>query len=280
MPNLLTRIRVMAPALKPAERRLAHYILAHPEEFLHLSSSDAALAVGIRESTVHQFVTKLGLADFSEVKLHIARESLALAVPGLEGIKSTDTPEKVIQKVISEHIASLRLSEATVDPVALGKVVDLFAVARRIYLLGLGRSAPYAIDAHNKFLRLGYPCYCFTETHIQTTAVSLATKEDVIFAITLSGKSKDLYAIFELARSNGAATVALTSFGRPPIAQVSDITLFIAPVSDRSALNPITSRLPIIALVDALWTCLAMRNLEGSLRMQKSIDQALIYREF
>ena len=143
------------------------------------------------------------------------------------------------------------------------------AAARKCVLIGLGSSASVAMDAANKFLRAGCNSYAYADTHMQTIAISQLTERDVVIGISQSGSSKDIVDGLRLARSRGAATIAVTGTERSPLVRQSDIVLLTDTEEVRHGSLALNSHISRLMVLDALCYYIAYRNGErvtGSLR--------------
>ena len=102
------------------------------------------------------------------------------------------------------------------DTAALGAAIDALAASRRIDIYGQGGgSAAVAEDAKLRLFRLGIPVAAFVDGHQQRMSAATLQPGDAVFAISNSGRSKPVIEAVEIARSFGAATIALTRPGTP-----------------------------------------------------------------
>ncbi len=57
--------------------------------------------------------------------------------------------------------------------------IEALAEARRIEAYGIASSAPIAVDAYYRFLRIGLPVAVVTNSHVEAVSASLLLKGDV-----------------------------------------------------------------------------------------------------
>lgn len=275
MTPILTRIRLIESQLKGAEAKLAAYILERPHDVIYRSVAEVAQESGVSEATVVRFARKLGLIGFQDLKLHLAREVISPIRTIHETVSSTDSLEVMIRKVFGSHISALNDTLQVLDPLAVRRAAEAIASARHVYFVGVGTSGPNTLDAFNKFFRLGIPCSAHTDSHLQAMVVSLCGKEDCVVAISHSGHTKDTVHTLELAHRRGAVTIAITNYSRSPITRVADIVLFTASAETKFRAEAIASRIAQVAIIDTLWTVLAMRNPERTASLQSQIEIAV-----
>lgn len=280
MSSIITRIRLMEPSLKGAEARLAAHILRTPDEMIYRSVAEVSQESGVSEATVVRFARKMGLIGFQDLKLHLAREVISPIRSIHEAIAPEDPPAVVLRKVFGSHVAALNDTLQVLRPQAAAAAVEAIARANHVFFIGVGTSGPNTLDAYNKFFRLGIPCSAHTDSHLQAMAVGVCAKEDVVVAITHSGNTKDPVTTLELARKRGATTIAVTNFSRSPVTRVADIVLFTASSETKFRAEALASRIAQVAIIDTLWTLLALRDPRRTTDLQQQIEQAVVDKQF
>jgi len=73
LPNGILRIKSHLTSLKPAERKVADYILDNVNEVIHLSITKMAENVGLSEATVVKFCQHIGYSGYQELKIILAQ---------------------------------------------------------------------------------------------------------------------------------------------------------------------------------------------------------------
>ena len=68
----LVRIEELFSQLKPSERKVAAYILEHPEEIISYSVQKLAALANVSEATIVRFSRTMQCKGFQELKLRIA----------------------------------------------------------------------------------------------------------------------------------------------------------------------------------------------------------------
>ncbi len=66
--SIIEHIYKQVPYLNPALRRIAEYILEHPDQFKTITINELAVACDVAESTVTRFVKEIDLGSLSRVK--------------------------------------------------------------------------------------------------------------------------------------------------------------------------------------------------------------------
>ncbi|WP_395453265.1 MurR/RpiR family transcriptional regulator [Azospirillum melinis] len=71
---MLARIAAVRDQIRPSERKLADYAMAHPGDVINLSMAELADRVGVSEPTVARFCAALGCRGFREFKIKLAQD--------------------------------------------------------------------------------------------------------------------------------------------------------------------------------------------------------------
>ena len=132
-------------------------------------------------------------------------------------------------------------------------------------------TAPIAVDAANRFQRLGLNCQYLCESYSQIAAVSLAGPSDAIMAFALDGRCGEILNLLELAKSLGAITMVVTQFGRSPMVGAADIVIYVSSLGKQPKL-PTTIHLN--SVVDILWQFVALKDHGETVKKMQRVEQA------
>lgn len=276
LPTLLLRMEAMRDSLGQAEKKVVDYILENPEKVIYLSVAGLAESSGVSDATVVRTCRKLGLSGYQDFKVTLAQDIVTPMQSIHEEISEDDSASVIVDKVFQGTMQALTLTHDSLDVDAVVKAVDAITNARRVIILGMGSSHSVAVDLQHKLLRLGIDAVAFTDSHMQTITASLLTKEDVVFAISHSGSSKDVVDNTKLAKSNGAVTISMTSIGSSPLSKITDIQLYTASKETRYRIVALSSRIAQEAIIDTLYTLIAVRDgkyVEGFHKIEKAIQR-------
>lgn len=252
MESCLIKMKSLHAEMGRSEKKIADYILAHPNEIVSLSISELAKRCGAGDATVVRFARRLGLSGFSELKISIARQ-----IGGESeriGISEADNCHDIFIKRISEVDLALEKTGRVLDSDELQKAAQGVLEARRILIFGLGNSAAIAIDAQHKLLRAGLNAVAYSDNHMQAIAASHTTPADMAIGISHSGASRDVVAALRICRERGATTVCITNFGMSPIAEHSDIVLNTNADETKYSILALSSRIAQLAIIDAIYS--------------------------
>jgi RpiR family transcriptional regulator, carbohydrate utilization regulator len=250
--------RLSALEVSPAVGRVADYVRDHPRECLLLTSDEIANRAQVSPSVVIKFVKDLGFRGMQDFRVTLASE-LGRPTPTIyDEVAEKRSEQGIAATVLSEAAqALLDAVEGLTDPLLESVALSLIR-ARRIGLYGAGASAYVAEDGAHKLMRLDLPAWAITDPHTQPVFASQLTPDDVVIAISYSGKTTDTVDSAAVARGSGAQVVAITSGLTAPLARVAHTVLPVPAVDAPDTLGAFTSRLVQLAVLDALTVAITM----------------------
>lgn len=250
---MLSVIEGLRPSLSPAHRRLAEVILARPEEAVRLSISALARTAEVSEPTVLRFCRLAGATSFPDFKLSLMRElaNPALAPRPRPRVDVGDSLAEAADKVFGGTIETLRAVRASLSPDVLQHAATAIVKARWVHVYGFGASATVAADAQHKLFRLAAMTVAYSDAHMQAMAASTLGPEDVILAVSNTGRTRELLDTVALAAANGVTIIAITRPGSP-LARTASLVLPVDVEEDSAIYTPMTARLAHLVVVDAL----------------------------
>ena len=254
----LLQAQLLYNEMGKSERRVADWLFSHSGEMLPYSISDLASMCDSSEATIVRFSKRLGCSGYHDLKLTLARETDKKVIAPT--ITEDDDCYEIFEKVCNDAYMTLERTKKTLSREAMSAAADLIAGANRVVLIGLGASASVAEDASNKLLRAGCTSAAYADTHMQAVVVSQLRAGDVVIGISQSGSSKDIAEAMKTARSRGAATIAITSRERSPVARLADVLLLTDTEETRHSDLGLSSHLARLVVVDALCYSIVYRN--------------------
>lgn len=255
----LALIRASYASLTEAERRVADFVLTHPGHVLSFSIAEVAQRSGVGLATVTRLSTKLGYRSFSDMKIGLAVEQLSPNHAAPEPIRDQDEPSVVLKKVIDFGIQNLRDTAALINPDMLTRAANAVAHAERVecYATG-GLSGPIAHMMQHRLLILGISCGTVTEPQQQVMSAELLRSHAVALGLSHSGESVYVASALSVARKSGAVTICVTSAPHSSVARAADICLLTGTQEVTLWSDQVTSRLPMLSVLDALYAAVAL----------------------
>ena len=145
------------------------------------------------------------------------------------------------------------------------KIIHEMNHARKIILLGIGASAIVAQDFEHKLKRINKNCEVIFDSHGQLIAATHATSEDVIFAISYSGETKEIINALSVAKGNKATIITMTQNKRNTVQSFADSALYIVSNEADIRSSATASRIAQLTLIDIIYTGIATLNYDQSI---------------
>lgn len=272
--NSLARIRSRLPNLAAAERQVADWVLQNPDEVVHTSMAQVAQKCGVSDTTVLRFCRAAGFEGYMDIKLSIARDQVSPTQIVHDDIVEGDDPPTIAHKVFMSHIQTLYDTLEVLDKTALTQAAEMIIEAKRLFIVGVGTSAPIVQEAYNKFFRLGINCHAQTESYLQLMEAALVGPETLMMAISHSGSSTDPVLTLEEAKKNGAKAIVITGNAESPLTKLADVTLLA--VSRETRAEAIASRVAQMTVIDALYVIASWHMLPTATKNEEKIWKAIV----
>jgi RpiR family carbohydrate utilization transcriptional regulator len=271
--NVIRAIETARDSLRRSERLVADYILANQREVIHMRIVDLAQEAHVSEPTVVRFCRAVGCDGFQNFKLSLAQH-LAHS-PEYEAFTFTDedSARQYTFKVFDATMEAMKKVRDAIELDAVEKAVELLSNARRVEFYGFGASAAVASDAQHNFFRLQISASVYSDPHMQAMSAMSLHSHDVVVAISQSGRTRALLDVIKLAQNNGAPVIALAPSGTP-VADASDVPIYIDLDRDGGNYTPLPSRLAHMAVLDILTVGIAT-NKKGLREHLATIEEGL-----
>lgn len=273
--GLLDQIKEVLPQLSNSAQQVAEVILQDPHEVINMSIASLSAEAGVSEPTVVRFCRSLGLDGFREFKLRLAQELAVGASYVHPKVRPDDAAGALIDKVGRATVQMLSGVVAQLHPDEVEAAIERLSTAERVEFYGFGASGVVAADAYHKFFRLGIPCVALSDSHMQCMSASTLGPNDVVVAISHTGRSKDLIENVRLARASGAYVIGITT-PRSPLAGECSQVLGVVVQEDTDVFPPMHSRLAHLLLLDILVTGVALRKGREVTERLRRMKEALV----
>jgi DNA-binding MurR/RpiR family transcriptional regulator len=274
VPGCFIRIQGTYSSLRTAEQRVADFILKHAEELIYLTVTELAERTQTSESTVVRLCQKIGYKGYQEFKIMLARDLVGPTETVYEQIDSGDSLESLKTKVFQANAQALKDTIEVLSDAELTRAVDAILHARRVEIYGIGGSAPLALDAYHKFMKLGVSAVWLNDSDLMAMSSSLLTAGDVALGISHTGASRDVCDAMENAQNAGATTICITHRATSPITKVSNVKLFTAAKETAFGSDATSSRIAQLSIIDVLYAGIANADYDHALARIKKTREA------
>lgn len=276
--NTLLHLRSIYPTLRPAEQRVAERILEDPEKIVHLSITELGKLADVSDATVVKFCKRLGYKGFQQFKILLAQDVATKPEPIYGEVEPGNDVPTIKEKIFQTNITALHDTAKVLDAKSLEKAVTAISGAGETHFYGMGASGIVALDAEQKFSRIGLRAAAFVDSHMQITRGSLLIPGDVAVGISYSGETIEIVDALCTAKEAGALTVAITNFSASAVAKTADVVLLTSSQENIFRSGAISSRIAQLSTIDTLFIAVALVDYGQSKKSIEKTREALARR--
>ncbi|QGZ53731.1 MurR/RpiR family transcriptional regulator [Paraburkholderia acidiphila] len=284
--DIVARIAQCVPELRPAERDVAALILDDLASAARASIGELAQRAGVSIASVTRFAKAVGCHDVRELKLRLA-QAAAVGDRFLRGghagdAASADKPraadaegEPLATRVYDEIHTALARNHELLRQAPFAQAAAALARSRMIYVFGMGGgSSALADEMRFRLVRLGRPVASYQDSLLQRMVASTLSPEDVVVALSVTGRVPELVDACRIARDYGAKLVALTA-PASPLAALADWLVPIVASETDFIYKPSSSRYAMMMALDVLVTELALAQPEATRELLRRMKHTL-----
>lgn len=265
--GVIGRLRMELATLPDALGRVAEQILDDPAEAAQASIVDLAERAGTSTATVTRFCRVLGFRGYAALRVALAaeigRQEQARWVTDIDReIEPGDPLDRVLGVIASADSRAIQETAAGLDLDHVTRIADAIATAGRVELFGLGSSGTAAREMAFRLERIRIPVWYREDTHKALTNAALLGPGDVAIALSHGGRTREAIEMLAEAASQGALTVAVTSFERSPLGEAADITLTTAVHETTFRVAALSALHSQLVALDLIYVAVAQRTYE------------------
>ncbi|PCI59840.1 MAG: RpiR family transcriptional regulator [Gammaproteobacteria bacterium] len=269
--STFVKIKAIKTSLSTSENKLADFILKSSNTIRELSSQELANVVGVSQSSVVKFTQKLGYKGYPAFKLAVidALNSETVETKLHGKITLTDSLEQIAEKMLNSKMSVLNETKNLNEQQSFEHAVELIKSAKRIIICGLGGSALVGKDFGYKLQKLGMAANADADSHAQLAYVTTFTKDDLVFAISESGLTREIVEITTQAKKNHCQIISLTKYGKNPISDNAAVKLYSVAEEESIRLSSILARTAQEFVIDILFIAITQSSRQGRKFLEK-----------
>ena len=174
--------------------------------------------------------------------------------PNIVSTPAAETILAVARKALRIEAQAVLALVERVDASFAAAVTLILESRGRVIVSGLGKTGHVGRKLAATLASTGTPSYFVHATEAAHGDLGMITRDDVLIAITNSGKSDELLTIIPLIKRQGGRVIAITGDASSPVAREADIHLDAGVSEEACPLNlaPTASTTAAMALGDAL----------------------------
>jgi DNA-binding MurR/RpiR family transcriptional regulator len=278
--GVVDRIRDLLPALPEAQRAAARLILDDPAAVARMTILDLADACRVSTGSITRFCRTLGLPGYAALRIALASDTgrsereTWQANMGMQ-LSESDDLRQVAGAIVAGVHHAVGETLGRLDLGAVDRAAAAVAGARRVEICGSGGSGSMAAEFQQRVYRIGVPAWSWSDTQVALTGAALLGPQDVLLALSHSGRTREVTDLAVEAASRGATTVAITNDPGSPLARRVDLVLATTVRSDGPSHHTILCRHAQMAVLDLLYIAVAQRTYDQSTEAMAATSEAV-----
>ncbi len=229
------RIQKYEYKLNDTDDQIIEYILENTAEVTGMSIQSLAKRMYTVPNTIMRLSKKLGYDGFSHLK---------------SSLKDEMTQGKTAVENTSYHY--IQKTFELLDEEILMVTAKLIKDAKYVLFFGAGDNADFCNMMVKNLRVVGKTAYFFIHRHENLHLIKEMGERDVLFLISLSGKTSQVLEMAEEAKKRNVQIITLTHFNRNPLQKLADYKLYCyAPYQELNGYN-ITDHTPVMIVLQAL----------------------------
>lgn len=264
--DFLERLAHEFTRLSPQLQRIGRYAETNRASLTVDGIQTIAGNCNVQASAVVRFAKHFGFAGFSELQRLYHGEFTAAARPSqsyphrirslVRSRRSRPQPAEIGRELVRGTIAALSEFADNLETAPVGEAVDRLFKARTIYLAAVRRAFPAAAYLAYLLHRTGRPTHLLSGVGgMLRDELRAVDERDAMVAVSFHPYGRETQLAARVARTRGAAVIAVTDSRLSPIARQADVILTVS----ESTLHSFRSLATTVTLCQTLFLALAAR---------------------
>lgn len=272
------RIRLKKGTLSETEQKISDYFVHSDDLISRKTLEDLANEIAVSQSSIYQFVKKIGYSGFQDFKIDIARNfNHQPAFHNLNSMTSNDVIDEndscvdIAKKVLQSNLSSLNNAIHFLTEELLTDVLTLIYSAKTLHFFGLGGSSIVAFDSFHKFIRTKYRCNYIFDYHMQLSFATKLTSEDCVFIFSHSGQTKEAVNLARQIKKTPAKIIALTGNSGSELVSLANEAIIVLTEETLFRTESLASRISYLTVMDIIYTNVMHHNYDQNVESIKKI---------
>ena len=220
--SVQSRIHLLDNKLTDVEKRIAAYILAHPEEVISATAKEIGEQTQSSAPSVVRFIKKIGYSSVNEFKLSINSEKNEKREQKYDDVNLADSFEVTKRKLCNNAILTLEETSEVLKQEQIKTIVHLLEEKEVLFVFGIGASSIIAEDIHQKWGRIGKIIFFEKDLHILSAMLSSHQANSAIWLVSNSGQTREVIKAAQIAKKINIPIIAQTMLGKNPLSKLAD----------------------------------------------------------
>jgi Transcriptional regulators len=260
MIDIFTQLKT-SQKLSHNEKIVANYILEHPQQVIGMNTNQLKDVCFVSTATIYRLCEKLGIAGFSELKVHIS-SSLKEYIHNKEEfnydfpIKKYQTHYEILNKIKEDYENTLTTTLNFFDLENLKHAVFALKKAKYIDIYSSAGNIYFAQNFQFQMQEIGVSVNVPIEEYHQRLLASQSDKDHLAIIITFGGRGLLSNIIPQILSERKTPILLISSYDYQPKYATPYYHLYINPYENHyNKISSFSTKLSILYILDVLYTC-------------------------
>ena len=259
--SVIDRINTIQGKFTSKEKKINKFIMANLDRIMYMNTYEIAEQCDTSQASVVRFAKKLGYSGFPELKVDFGKEIGRREAKDKISFTYEDISEngeifENIKNVININTRIIEDTYSSIDVKVIEKTVKAIKKARKVMIVGAGYSGIIARDLEYKLLELGINVIFQNDFHTLLTIIPTLNEEDILFVISQSGRTTDIYCLVKEAKKRKIKIIAVTQTSDNPIKELADIQITTVVEKNNFRSTSLYSRISQLTIIDVIYVSL------------------------
>ncbi len=269
--DIMQFIRDEYDSLSKGHKKIASFILEQSEEAVFMTALEIGERLGVSESTVVRFASKLGLQGYPDLQAKLQMWMKEVIKQSNQFTLSKEVNKQTIMQLLQADIDSISATLSEVSEQSFETAIQTILNAKHVYILGVRNSYPLAsfLCFHLSLLRREVVLIDkSSSTEILEQLIHI-DEEDVVIGISFPRYSLRTVKAMEFANDRGAKLISVTDDVFSPLNLYASIKLIA-----KSHFNGVTDSLvAAFSLLNVLVVSLYAKQPEKIVKTIKDLEE-------
>ena len=230
-----------------AEKKVADFVLANPQETVNSNVSELARLSEVSDATVVRMCHHIGYTGYYQFRIALARDL------GRQQVISTSEESKcAVNQIFGEYAETMIAVGKRIDEETVWKCVELLKKGDTVHIIAAGNACNLSRYMGFRLERMGIRSIYDDIPEYYINHINLSNESDVVVAISKSGSSKSVIKGMELAKERGLGIIAITASAQSPVSELADYVLVSSGKQEPFTIKKSYMYLNEFAVVEAL----------------------------
>lgn len=261
------------------EKILCEFILNFPSDIIHYSITEFSSKSKVSNASIVRFTQKLGFNGFHDFKMSLAQEIAQKDENDNSLIfgpfEKEDSIEIIAQKFYKINITALEHTMSIMNYNEVYKAAKMILSARKVHFFGIGYSGITALDSKYKFMRIGIDSDAYTDGHTMIMMSAIMQKDDLVFAISHSGNTREIVHSLKVAKECGAKIICISSSLNSEIVQFADAIAIYVSTESKFQSGSVSTKIAQFFVLDLIYTEVVKNSLYNANELKNRTTRVL-----